>query len=207
LFLYSFITIIRYNELYPQVIASFTHDNGASLELKISNFSDGGGILAEIRDVFVLHPDRITKTRLYRDFKIDPYSGEATYRFVYHGKRDEGFPMVGLYTFILIKYDGTEILVGDTYTGNFLLQPTELIAKRIGEDLEVSWKPPLGDIDHQKILIMTSDGAIIYNRIFPSSSNHAVLEGLPLSNGIKYTVVVVVFGEESLSDNAVELIW
>ena len=150
--------------------------------------------------VVVKAPDGRTY-ELEKDFNIQTYSGEVTRRWVLYGPPGAGFPQAGNYTF-QHHIDGNvdyEHVV--SYSGGSIGYPTDVRARRNGNDLVVDWTPatnvPPGTGASGKVILFPhASGAAsdLISQLYELGASSARLPGIPMRDGDRGLVhVTLVF--------------
>jgi hypothetical protein len=133
-------------DMYEEVWSQ-TSPIGTSFEYKVNCAGDPETLepcyLSDLSAVRVLTPDDAS-FELEKDFNINDYSGEVTRRWVLYGPQDGSPPASGEYTFEYLK--AGEVVRPETidYTQSQIAYPTNVEWQRKGDDIAVTWTPPVG---------------------------------------------------------------
>lgn len=137
---------------------------------------------------------------LYKDFNINPFSGEVTRRWVLYGPDGSGYPEDGTYLFSYYKDDQIILEQQLEYTFSIATPVSEIQAVQIGNSLEVDWVPP-ADMNSDKWykVYVSQNRKILYSQRFDWNVTHALLPDLNLTAGEVYEIDVDVFSSETSS--------
>ncbi len=186
-------------KIFPEVWSQHS-PYGASYEFKVNCFGDYDNLetcfLWEVDAVRVISPN-LSIYELNKDFNVNNYSGEITRRWVLYGPYNGSLPTSGNYTFEYIVND--IVIVNDSvnYEPSTIGYPRDVFWDRRGNDLYVSWVPPIGVTDgvFYKVIIWEEYGTpdtFVSDR-FESESVDALLPNVSFVTGGNYSVNVAVY--------------
>ena len=129
---------------------------------------------------------------LEKDFNIQGFSGEVTRRWVLYGPAGAGFPTSGDYIFRFYTGVTLEHEESVPYTLRTVGFPTDVVARREGNDLVVEWTQPSDGAPSMlgKVLLFPDGGEII-SQVYNWGTRSARLPDIPLSDGIPTLVNVM----------------
>ena len=129
---------------------------------------------------------------LEKDFNIQGFSGEVTRRWVLYGPSGAGFPTSGDYIFRFYTGVTLEHEESVPYTLRTVGFPTDVVARREGNDLVVEWTQPSDGAPSMlgKVLLFPDGGEII-SQVYNWGTRSARLPDIPLSDGIPTLVNVM----------------
>lgn len=183
-------------KVFPEVWSSNGY-NGQSYEYKTNCF----GNYTKLEECFLWNLTKVdvtspngTQFQLNKDFNIQSYSGEITRRWVLYGSAGGGLPVEGQYTFNYYENGKIVLTQKVDYKPGMIGFPRNVTWRREGNDLLVSWKPPVGMKEGMNYKVgVTPKGKPLISKVFEWNASSAIMVGLPLADGEEAEVNVGVF--------------
>ena len=185
-------------DIYPEVWSRIS-PTGQSYEYKVNC----GANYSRLETCFLWNIDNVIVTSpsgqeysLQKDFNVNNYSGEVTRRWVLYGPDGAGLPENGQYRFTYFR-NGQEVYAQTvSFTQAIFSVPTHVSVSQVGNDLHVTWQPPVGitsDMWYKVVVFDGSTGQFATSLSFPPSSTEAILPAPPLTKGGRYFLNVALY--------------
>ncbi len=111
-----------------------------------------------------------------------------------YGPAGAGLPILGAYTFRY--YQGGTVMLEQTvdYRPDTVGYPTDVVWRREGTDMVVTWTPPQGMRAGMwyKVLVFPDEGSLI-SQVFAWDAAQASLPAVPLADGQGFTLNVAAY--------------